>query len=398
MDLCVGALEGRGAGEGGVEIVERKGRGHPDTLCDALAEELSRSLSRFSLERFGEVLHHNVDKVLLWGGAARPAFGGGEVLAPFEVFLSGRATAEWQGVRIPVEELALEGSRRLLGERLHALDAEKHVRIHCLVRPGAAELVHVHRRALANDTSCGVGYAPLSELERVVLRVELELGAAGRAHPEIGEDVKVMGVRRGERIRLTVACAFVGRHLADLADYLARKRAVAELAGEAARREIGRSVEVEVNTGDDPGHGSVYLTVTGTSAEAGDDGQAGRGNRVNGLITPYRPMTLESVAGKNPVTHVGKLYNLAAGLVAASLVDELPGVVDAECRLVSQIGRPVDDPQLVDVRLRCAPGSRPAALEPRAAEIVRRHLAAIRSYPRDLIEGSLVLDGWPLRP
>jgi S-adenosylmethionine synthetase len=207
-----------------------------------------------------------------------------------------------------------------------------------------------------------------------------------------------MGVRRGERIRLTVACAFVGRHLADLADYLARKRAVAELAGEAARREIGRSVEVEVNTGDDPGHGSVYLTVTGTSAEAGDDGQAGRGNRVNGLITPYRPMTLESVAGKNPVTHVGKLYNLAAGLVAASLVDELPGVVDAECRLVSQIGRPVDDPQLVDVRLRCAPGSRPAALEPRAAEIVRRHLAAIRSYPRDLIEGSLVLDGWPLRP
>jgi S-adenosylmethionine synthetase len=398
MDLCVSALEGPGAGEGGVEIVERKGLGHPDTLCDALAEELSRSLSRFCLERFGEILHHNVDKVLLWGGAARPAFGGGEVLAPFEVFLAGRAVAEWRGVRGPVEELAIEGSRRLLGQRLHALDAEKHVRIHCLVRPGAAELVHVHRRALANDTSCGVGYAPLSELERLVLRVERELSSAGRARPEVGEDVKVMGVRRGDRIHLTVACAFVGRHCADLADYVARKAAVAELVRDVARRETDRAVEVEVNTGDDPERGIVYLTVTGTSAEAGDDGEAGRGNRVNGLITPYRPTTLESVAGKNPVTHVGKLYNLAAGLVAASLVDELPGVVEAECRLVSQIGRPVQDPQLADVRLRCAQGVRPDALEARATEIVRRHLLGIDSYARDLIEGSLVLDGWPLRP
>jgi len=95
---------------------------------------------------------------------------------------------------------------------------------------------------------------------------------------------------------------------------------------------------------------------------------------------------------------VGKLYNLAAGLVAASLVDELPGVVEAECRLVSQIGRPVHDPQLADVRLRCAMGVRPDALEARTAEIVRRHLFAIDSYARELIEGSLVLDGWPLRP
>ncbi len=398
MDLCVSALEGPGAGVGEVEIVERKGLGHPDTLCDALAEELSCSLSRFYLERFGEVLHHNVDKVLLWGGAARPAFGGGEVLAPFEVFLAGRAVAEWRGVRVPVEELAIEGSRRLLGQRLHALDAEKHVRIHCLVRPGAAELVHVHRRALANDTSCGVGYAPLSELERLVLRVERELSSAGHARPEVGEDVKVMGVRRGDRIRLTIACAFVGRHCADLADYVARKVAVTELVLDVARCETDRAVEVEVNTGDDPEHGIVYVTVTGTSAEAGDDGEAGRGNRVNGLITPYRPTTLESVAGKNPVTHVGKLYNLAAGLVAASLVDELPGVVEAECRLVSQIGRPVQDPQLADVRLRCAHGLRPDALEARTTEIVRRHLLAIDSYARDLIEGSLILDGWPLRP
>ena len=77
-----------------VEIVERKGIGHPDTICDALAEELSIALSKFYLERFGLILHHNVDKALLWGGAARAGFGGGEVLQPIELFLAGRATRE----------------------------------------------------------------------------------------------------------------------------------------------------------------------------------------------------------------------------------------------------------------------------------------------------------------
>ena len=70
-----------------IEIVERKGVGHPDTICDALAETLSVALSRFYLDRFGAILHHNVDKALLWGGAARPRFGGGEVLQPIELYL-----------------------------------------------------------------------------------------------------------------------------------------------------------------------------------------------------------------------------------------------------------------------------------------------------------------------
>jgi S-adenosylmethionine synthetase len=233
----------------------------------------------------------------------------------------------------------------------------------------------------------------------VVLRVEGELNApeTKRIYPQLGEDVKVMGVRRGERVALTVACALVGRHCASLADYLEDKRLVAGLAERAARAETARPLEIEVNSGDRPERGSVYLTVTGTSAEAGDDGEAGRGNRVNGLITPYRPMTLESVAGKNPVTHVGKLYNLAAGLIAESLAEELPGVLDAECRLVSRIGRPVDDPQVADVRLRCARSGDAAGLAPAAGEIVRRHLDRIGSYAGELIEGSLAIDRWPLR-
>jgi S-adenosylmethionine synthetase len=150
-----------------------------------------------------------------------------------------------------------------------------------------------------------------------------------------------------------------------------------------------------VNTADDPSRGSLYLTVTGTSAEAGDDGEAGRGNRVNGLISPYRPMTMESVAGKNPVTHVGKLYNVLAGLVAQDVVDGIPGVAEATCHLVSQIGGPIADPQLTDVRLRCDDLGAP--VRRRVEEIVRQRLGQISTLWKDIATGALALDRWPLR-
>ena len=163
-----------------------------------------------------------------------------------------------------------------------------------------------------------------------------------------------------------MAAALVDRHLADAAAYRAARSRVAEEARAAARALGHASIEMEVNGADDDARGRFYATVTGLSAEAGDDGQPGRGNRVNGLITPRRAMTLESVAGKNPVTHVGKLYNIAACLLAEELVAELPGIAEAECRLVSRIGRRVDDPPLLHVACgaatpasrRCAPGSR----------------------------------------
>jgi S-adenosylmethionine synthetase len=382
-----------------VEVVERKGLGHPDTICDALAEELSVALSRFYLERFGAVLHHNVDKALLWGGVARAAFGGGEVLAPMEIYLAGRATREVRGVVVPVEELAVETSRRWLREHLHALDAEAHVRFHCLVRPGSQDLVDLferHAKAgswLCNDTSIGVGYAPDSPLERAALAVAAHLDDGARSSaPWLGEDVKVMAVRRGERTRLTVACAFVGKHLADRAAYVERRAAlVPELAGIAVRSGLAGDVEVAVNAADDVESGKVYLTVTGTSAESGDDGEVGRGNRASGLITPMRPMTLEATCGKNPVSHVGKLYQVAARELAAAVVAQVPGVAAAECVLVSEIGRPVDQPQIASVRVRTKDGAALADVERSVADVARAELAKIPSIWRRVIAGEVRL-------
>jgi S-adenosylmethionine synthetase len=402
MELSVSCLPD-GIRPGRTEVVERKGRGHPDTVCDALAERFELELARFYRDRTGLIHHHNVDKALLWSGVAHPRFGGGEVIEPIEIFLAGRATLDVDGLRVPVEELAVEGSRAWLKENLHALDPERHVSVRPLVRPGSADLVDLYKRGaksgiwLANDTSIGVGYAPLSELERCVQAVERTISAAAleRGELAVGEDVKVMGVRRDGAIRLTVGCAFVDRHLEDLNAYLDAKEGVAKRARDTARAATGSDVSVEVNAADDPEAGSIYLTVTGTSAEAGDDGGAGRGNRANGLITPGRPMTLESVAGKNPITHVGKLYNLLAGLISASLVGELPEVREAQCLLVSQIGRPIREPQIADVVLACQEPE--ASVRERVSELVLDHLARVDTLSQELLLGSLAIDRWPLR-
>ena len=397
MQLNLVPLIAPSPADGAVEMVERKGTGHPDTICDALAEELSQALCRFYLDRFGFILHHNVDKVLLWGGETRPAFGGGEVLQPMEIFLAGRATREANGTTVPIEALATESCRNWLRQHFRTLDPDKHVKIHCLIRPGSADLVELYQRqrasgiSLANDTSCGVGYAPLDALETVVYEVERHLNAAATkaAHPEIGEDIKVMGVRQGGRIALTVACAFIDRYVTDVDDYVHKKARVAQLSLEAAGQATDCEVEVEVNTADDVAGGSLYLTVTGTSAEAGDDGQVGRGNRANGLITPYRPMNMEAAAGKNPVTHVGKLYNIIATRIAQAVVQEVADISEAACYLVSRIGRPVQEPQVIDLHLRLREGVSLKAARPHVEPVVRDQLSNLGGLWRDVIAGTL---------
>jgi S-adenosylmethionine synthetase len=393
MDLVVRTGSRGSPGTLPLEVVERKGLGHPDTICDAIAEHVCVRLCRLYQERFGAILHHNVDKALLRGGSARPAFGGGEVLEPIELYVAGRATEEFRGERIAVQEVAVEACRDWLGRHMPQLVGERGVKVIPLLRPGSSDLARLFARGtatpLANDTSCGAGFAPLSDLERVVLEVErtLNLDETKRRHPEIGHDVKVMGVRRGSRIRLTVGCAFVGRFVADIDDYVSKRETVARLVLEAARKVTSLEVQAAVNVADDLDHGDIFLTVTGTSAEAGDDGEVGRGNRTNGLITPYRPMTIEAAAGKNPVSHVGKLFNLAAGRIAAAIVARMAGARDASCVLVSEIGRPIDDPALADVEL--GPGWEVAGQdrEPSVRAIVIEELARVGEVREALLDG-----------
>jgi S-adenosylmethionine synthetase len=241
---------------------------------------------------------------------------------------------------------------------------------------------------LANDTSIGAGFAPLSELESLVLATERRLNSPAfkAAHPETGEDIKVMGVQRAAGISLTVACAFVDKYLPNLEAYRHAREAVRAEADARAREHTALAVEVAVNAGDDLERGDIYLTVTGTSAEAGDDGQVGRGNRVNGLITPRRPMSLEAVAGKNPVSHVGKLYNMAARNLVQAIHVALPEAAEVHCYLLSRIGTPIDEPQSVDVHVRWAEGGTAPDRRRRIEELTHAEIDRIPRLWKELLE------------
>jgi len=143
QSVVISALE---VGDDVVEVVERKGLGHPDTICDALAETLSRNLCREYRSRFGDVLHHNVDKALLCGGRSAPAFGGGAVLTPINIYLAGRAVTEIGSESLPIDEIVIEGSRAWLRANLHALNVDQHVQIHNLIQPGSQELQELFSR------------------------------------------------------------------------------------------------------------------------------------------------------------------------------------------------------------------------------------------------------------
>ncbi|MFB6163910.1 MAG: methionine adenosyltransferase [Haloarculaceae archaeon] len=377
-----------------VEIVERKGIGHPDSICDGVAESVARALAQEYIDRVGKPLHYNTDETQLVAGTAAPAFGGGEVLEPIYLLIVGRATKEYEGERIPTETIALEAAREYLNENLPRLDVGKDVVIDVRLGEGSGDLQEVFGEEgavpMANDTSYGVGHAPLTETERIVYETERRLNTTYAAdHPAVGQDIKVMGKREGDHIDVTVAAAMIDEYVADMDAYKAAVDGVREFVADLAREYTDREVAVHVNTADDYEEGSIYLTTTGTSAEQGDDGSVGRGNRANGLITPNRPMSMEATSGKNAINHIGKIYNLLSTDIAESVVAEVDGIRDLQVRLLSQIGRPIDRPHVADVHLVTADGVTIDDIEEEVVEIVDERLADVTSITERAIEGEL---------
>lgn len=369
-----------------IEICEHKGAGHPDTVTDAVCEAASRELSRAYLRETGAIQHHNVDKGLLVAGQSQPRFGGGEWVRPIRLIVCGRGT-EVPGCIDP-SAIALAAARQHLQQHLRC--DLSHFDLESAIRPGSANLLHVFNHgtsiAVANDTSFGVGYAPFSPLEQAVLALSshLESAAFRTAFPAAGDDFKIMGVRQGTRFCFTVALAFVDRFVKDAAHYFSLKQAIC--ADLSARLDL--PADVRLNTLDDPravSEDGLYLTVSGLSAEMGDDGQVGRGNRANGLITPCRPMSLEATAGKNPSRHVGKIYNVLARLMADSIHGEIGPGVDVQVRLVSTIGAPVDQPQLAQVEL-LGPDPVSAARRDQIRRIVEGWLNRVEEIPDMILE------------
>ncbi|WP_299163584.1 methionine adenosyltransferase [uncultured Eudoraea sp.] len=339
-----------------IEMAERKGIGHPDTICDYVTEQISIELSKYYLKEFGAIMHHNVDKALLIGGQSKPAYKGGKIIKPISLIIAGRGTHQVRDKIIPVEEIAVETAKKWLRKNIRHLDVSRDVQITSKIRPGSTDLVELFNRfgkgeiPLANDTSFGAGFYPTTFLQDSIIKIEELLNAQSTKNifPFIGEDIKVMGVKDHSKNYFTIAIAMIDKYIADLNDYVSKIKQLKEFV---LTTLLLTDTTIYINTADNYLHESIYLTVTGTSAESGDDGQVGRGNRINGLITPYYPMSLEATAGKNPVSHIGKIYNyfamdLSRAIVKNNFADE------ALVFIVSQIGKPINEPQLMHFKLK----------------------------------------------
>lgn len=377
-----------------IEIVERKGLGHPDSICDGVAEQVAKALSQEYINRFGTIMHFNTDETQLVAGSSAPAFGGGEMIEPAYLLIVGRATTEYEGERFPAETIALEAACEYLEDNFPHLRVGSDIVIDVRLGEGSGDLQEVfgdeQMIPRSNDTSYGVGHAPLTETERIVSQTERRLNDPDTmSEPVIGQDIKVMAKREDNHIDVTVAAAMIDEYLESMADYRDAVAMIEEKVMTIAEECTDRMVDVHVNTADDYESESVYLTTTGTSAEHGDDGSVGRGNRANGLITPNRPMSMEATSGKNPVNHVGKVYNLLSTEIAQAVVNEVDDIRQLQIRLLSQIGRPIDEPHVADAEIVTEKGVAVADIENDVEAVINEKLANVTDITERIISGEL---------
>ncbi|MBS7616523.1 methionine adenosyltransferase [Candidatus Bathyarchaeota archaeon] len=381
-----------------IEIVERKGLGHPDYICDSIMEQISLRLSREYIEKTGTILHHNVDKSLLVAGESEFKFGGGSVKQPMLLVFGDRATTEFNGIKIDVDQIAVNVAKEWFKKNMRFVDPEKHVKYQVELKPGSAGLVDIFKRKGnvlgANDTSAAVGYAPMTKTEKIVLKTEQFLNSKEfkQRFPESGEDIKVMGSRNNSNLNLTVAMAFVDRYINSEEDYFDKKAKILEEIDKFVRANTDfENINIQLNTLDVRGRGieGLYLTVLGTSADSGDSGQVGRGNRVNGLISLNRPFCSEAAAGKNPVSHVGKIYNILTFKVAQHIHAEVPELEEVYIWLLSEIGRPIDQPAIAAAQVVMKENSSLDKVKNKVAAVLDYELENINNFCMDLAKGKI---------
>ncbi len=339
--------------ERNVEVVERKGLGHPDYICDSIMNQVSVELCKEYTKRFGTIMHHNIDKSMLVAGEVKTKFGGGVILKPMRLIFGDRATFEVDGELIDVHSIAINSAKQWIKDNLRFIDSES-ITYQVEIARGSAELTDIFKRKDAilgaNDTSAAVGYAPMTPTENIVLETERYLNSQDfkKRFPESGEDIKVMGLRDKDELHLTVAVPLVDRFIESEEDYFRKKNELLEDIKIYVAERIDLKTYVFLNTLDRQGRGmgGIYITVTGTSAEDADSGQVGRGNRVNGVIPLNRPVSSEAAAGKNPVSHVGKIYNVLTHRIASEIYMNVPDIKEVYVWLLSQIGEPIDQPKI----------------------------------------------------
>lgn len=387
---------------GDSELIERKGAGHPDSICDELASLISQAYSSYTVENCdGMVLHHQIDKLMLIGGKTEVEFGKGSFVEPITIVLSGRISRNYLGKDLPVNEIIDKCLRDYFSDRFPMIDFDKNIKIIDLLTsyagpgtlkestgsiasmfsPVAKEAVRGYEDVVANDTSFCLAYEPMSSLEKLVIDLEQHLTSRSMRNKNkwLGTDIKIMAYRQGEDVDLTACIPQIAAHVPSYASYKENLDMItAEMLKFAEDRMPNSNINMSTNTKDKDDTQNVYLTVSGASL-SGDIGVVGRGNRPNGLITARKPMSLEGTNGKNPRYYAGFIYAVCTKKIAKRIYDEtgMPNIVE----IVSQNGGQLLKPWHTRITTE--------ANKDVVQKIVEEELSNIPSITEDFIAGKL---------
>ena len=358
-----------------VEVVERKGLGHPDTLADALAERMSIAYSRFCLEKFGAVLHHNLDKLYLRGGHARTEPGLFEMTAPVTLTIGGRVSTTFSAIPIDHRGLFEQVAHEYLPAVLPDFDARTWLRIEHATNDHSRYPTWFHPRSLADlpeldhatasDTVAVTAWYPNTPTEDLVLALERHLNqqGGGPRHTHLGQDIKVMAARRNRLVDVTLNVPVHPKAAPASADYDEVLRKLhAELDDAATAVLNGRldhRLHINSNAQNPFGGKRQYLLGSGSCLEFGEEGFVGRGNGASGLIPISRPKSVEAPFGKNPMYHAGKVYTIYANEIARALHTTVG--VASTVTITACHSAPLRQPALVDIRLHADAAEREVA-------------------------------------
>lgn len=405
-------IEHIGKFEPDFEFVERKWMGHPDTLSDSLAERLSLMYSRYTKDHFGAILHHNFDKTGLLWWASHVEFWEWYLTKPIRVLLTWRASTKFWDEVIPLEEMLINETKYFFREKFPMIDIEKGLEFHYLLsnksspwkvdenskeegtrkhwfEPRSLSDLGELKFLWSNDTSLWCGYYPLTQLERLILEIENTLNSEQykQDKPWLWSDIKLMGTRYLNDVDLTLCIPQIANHVKNIEEYRKNIESVEKTINEIfiaqSKGNTLENISIHINTRDNYDTCELYLTATGSSIESWDEGLVWRGNRVNWLISPMKPMSMEGAAWKNPVYHIGKIYYIAAQKIAQKIY-ELTGSY-VEVYLVSQSGRKLIDPWKTVIYI-----DKENTTSPELRSLVYEELRKIPNITEDFLAGETI--------
>lgn len=349
-----------------VQIAETKGLGHPDTLCDTICEKAAQALSKYYIKNFKKILHFNIDKGLIIAGKTQPEFQAGQIISPIKIIIAGRATTQIGNIKIPVSEIIKDAANKYLKpfNLIYELKTE--------INETSTSLKEIETTQTANDTSFGAAHYPLSKIETLTKKISSYINSDRfRRKYKTGLDTKVIGMKIKDQTKFTISIAFISKYLKNIREYKQIKQQIKK------ELETEYNTKITINSLDGNSLKTSYITVTGFSCENGDDGQVGRGNRYNGIISGNSPMSLEATAGKN-IFHPGKLYQIMAHIIARDLVKKC-NLEKVQIKIVSEIGSPLTSPQLISVK------TKGKINLDKIDKIVHKNFYNLKKFQRDII-------------